>query len=147
MNTTDQECHDFSEKRPLMMGYTEGLVKQHANTDRLGKRVPGYIYPRFMFQSALPYFCGMSKFCRNIYDDLAITEAMHNIDESFDVVGVTERMEETLQVLEHNLPRFFSGAFEEYKVMKRGRGAIVNTQHYPSPSEEEVMILKNNIAT
>ena len=145
MNTSDEECHDFSEKRPLMMTYTDVLVNQHANKDKLDKTQPSDTYPSFRFQSALPYFCGMSKFCRNLEDGSALTKAIHNIDANFEVVGVTEKMEETLQVLEHKLPRFFGGALEEYKAMQGDPEAITNIRNYPSPSKEEVMILKNNL--
>ncbi len=42
--------------------------------------------------------------------------AKYNIEVKHSVVGITERMEDTLTVMEAYLPRFFKGAMARWKV-------------------------------
>ena len=44
----------------------------------------------------------------------ALTQAIRNIDKSFPVVGALEFLNETLVVLEKQLPRFFDGITDVY---------------------------------
>jgi len=45
----------------------------------------------------------------------ALQRAKQNVETQFAVVGVTERFEESLQVMEWMLPQFFAGAFEHWQ--------------------------------
>ena len=45
----------------------------------------------------------------------ALHQAKSNIDKWFPVVAVLERMIDSLRVLEHRLPKFFSGAKQLYE--------------------------------
>ena len=72
---------------------------------------PTFLYP----SDVLLYFCGHDEECTQLGNPLALQKAKHNVDKNFAVVGLLEHMEETMAVLEHNLPRFFTGAGEAYR--------------------------------
>ena len=61
------------------------------------------------------YFCGHHDECVVRSSKWALQQAKSNIDKWFPVVAVLERMKDSLQVLEHFLPKFFSGALHFYE--------------------------------
>ena len=139
-NKSDQECHDFSENRRKKSSLKDAVIKHHAGTDNLISDET-LMYPPFMYPTAVPYFCGTDKYCPSARSDVAITQAMKNIDTKFEVVGVTEEMEMSIRVLEAKLPRFFSGALHEYKQMVDEGNASRNKNEYDPPTEEMIKSL------
>ena len=61
------------------------------------------------------YFCGHHEECSVHGSKWALRQAKSNIDKWFPVVAVLERMSDSLRVLEHRLPKFFSGAMQLYE--------------------------------
>merc|ERR1711884_734575 len=60
-------------------------------------------------------FCGQHTFCDRFNNKKALEVAKVNVMKHYAVVGVTEMWEESLEVLEHTLPFFFSGVTEIYR--------------------------------
>ena len=67
-----------------------------------------------------PYFCGQHDECMVVGSEWALNRAKANIDSWFPVVAVLERMTQSLKVLEHCLPKFFTGASHVYLGELRG---------------------------
>lgn len=67
-----------------------------------------------------PYFCGQHDECMVVGSKWALNRAKANIDRWFPVVAVLERMTQSLRVLQHFLPKFFSGAPRVYSQELRG---------------------------
>ena len=144
MNKEDGECNDFSETRRLQVTPDDIIMKHHAGEDNLLEENP-VMNPPFSLQTSLPYFCGTDIFCRNINNKEAIDKAIKNIRNDFEVVGIIEKAEMTLRVLEHKLPRFFKGAREEYNALIKEGNQNVYKQNYELPSEKELRVLRNNL--
>lgn len=60
--------------------------------------------------SQMAFFCGHSEACDDLESDRLYAAAVANVDRYFAVVGVLEYFQESLEVLEAYLPRFFAGA-------------------------------------
>ena len=144
MNKEDEECNDFSETRRLHVIPSDIVIKHHAGEDNLLDK-NSVMNPPFSVQTSLPYFCGTDIFCRNIDNKEAIDKAIQNIQNDFEVVGIIEKVEMTLRVLEHKLPRFFKGAREEYNALIKEGNQNVYKQNYVLPSEKELKVLKDNL--
>ena len=143
-NISDEECHDFSGNRPLKITPREALIKFHAGESNLLLKEPSPNSP-FLFDSAVPYFCGTENFCRDINYNEALNQAIKNIDTKFQVIGVLEQLERTLIVLEDKLPRFFSGALEEYEYLVKNGQEHQNKMTYELPPDEDLGVMKNNL--
>ncbi|XP_077866541.1 uronyl 2-sulfotransferase-like [Saccoglossus kowalevskii] len=59
----------------------------------------------------VPYFCGQDPRCRTP-SNWSLEQALNNLDQHYLVVGFTEKLTETLVVLERLLPDIFGGALE-----------------------------------
>ena len=67
----------------------------------------------------ISYFCGMSKVCDDFGSPEALELAKRNVERYYSVVGVVEKMSESLQVLENYVPAYFQYARKIYKeIMK-----------------------------
>ena len=75
---------------------------------------PTYLYP----SDVLLYFCGHDEECTQLGNPLALQKAKHNVDKNFKVVGLLEHLDETMAVLENELPMFFKGVQKLYKEQK-----------------------------
>lgn len=60
--------------------------------------------------------------------------AKFNIERYYSVVGVLERMDQTLAVLENYVPKFFSGVTQIYNQL----GMLCYTKYTPTPSSTRV---------
>ena len=60
-----------------------------------------------------PYFCGQDERCMQYGNAWSLAKAKENVDRWFPLVGIMERMEETLALAETLMPRFFDGARRE----------------------------------
>ena len=143
-NKLDRECNDFSENRPRKTAWRDVMVKHLAGQENLLKN-DTLIYPPFVYQSAVPYFCGTDTFCPSGESYKASSQAIRNINEKFEVVGVTENMEMSIRVLESKIPRFFTGASEEYKRMMQEGHAGNNKGHYGPPTEKIIKTLQKHL--
>ena len=65
-------------------------------------------------RSQIIHFCGHEPVCRLFNNPEALQIAKANIEKYYPVVGITENMNMTLQVLEHKMPEYFLGATEMY---------------------------------
>nr|XP_023023191.1 heparin sulfate O-sulfotransferase-like [Leptinotarsa decemlineata] len=63
----------------------------------------------------IPFFCGHSANCWKPGNRWALNEAKKNLANSYFLVGVTEELDDFVQVLEQSLPRIFKGATEYYQ--------------------------------
>lgn len=59
-----------------------------------------------MYYICVPVFCN-----REIGNSWALEEAKQNLQKHYFLVGVTEELNEFVEVLENVLPRFFKGAY------------------------------------
>ncbi|CAD5119277.1 DgyrCDS7905 [Dimorphilus gyrociliatus] len=65
------------------------------------------------YYKIIPFFCGHEPFCRKPTRK-ALDKAIYNVENYFAVVGLTEYLKETTEVLDYFLPLFFSGIYETY---------------------------------
>ena len=122
-------------------GYTVHTNK----TEQLGFRQnwsPTYLYP----SDVMLYFCGHHPDCSKLGSPTALQIAKSNVEDNFAVVGVLEHLNETLAVMEHRLPQFFSGLTEEYK-RQADKTKIVNKNLIKSRpiSEEARSVLRQRL--
>ena len=71
------------------------------------------------FSRSVAYFCGQHADCLVPGSRWALQRAKYVVEFEYSVVGVLEDMHRTLNVLEHYVPRFFSGASRLY--FKQGK--------------------------
>ena len=64
--------------------------------------------------SYLNWLCGDQKACGKISVS-KMSKAKWNVEHNYQVVGLLERIEDTLKLLEVQMPEFFKGALEIYK--------------------------------
>jgi len=122
-NVSDPECSDFSNKR------------LHSWAGSWSRRFP----------TAMGYLCGNSENCEDATDIAARETAIDNIDNKFAVVGDSDNYEVTLAVLEHKLPRFFTGAVKEYQIMKREGVGVENQVGHPEATAEIIKMLEERM--
>ena len=80
-----------------------------------GKEGAQSSYPLTQKSYFQAYFCGQHDECAVHGSKWALQLAKSNINKWFPVVAVLERMKDSLQVLEHLLPKFFLGALHHYE--------------------------------
>ena len=69
---------------------------------------------------------------------------MKNVEQFYPVVGITEKINITLYVLEQKLPQFFGGAFETYYENKDVKlNSNINPEKYPVSKEITSSLMKN----
>ena len=67
-----------------------------------------------VFIRSIPYFCGQHADCLVSGSRWALQRAKFIVEYEYSVVGILNQMNETLQVLENYVPRFFAGASQLY---------------------------------
>ncbi|KAK7065484.1 hypothetical protein SK128_007194 [Halocaridina rubra] len=92
----------------------------------------------------LTFMCGHYAFCRAIDDRKALMRAIMNVERSYSVVGVLENMPMTYKVLEHFLPRFFSGLTSLAFV--QGKVVLNKGKNKPNVSEAIKRTLKKQLS-
>ena len=141
-NTNDKECHDYSRNRRTQVNFRRILLLHHAGTKNTWFTNPSFIYPPyFVDPSSARFFCEDS-FCLDSINKQASAKSIHTIKTGYEVVGILEDMEMTLRVLEHKLPRFFKGAFEEFEAMKEEGRDEANSLKHEKPSLADLSKLK-----
>ncbi|XP_073823411.1 heparan sulfate 2-O-sulfotransferase [Musca autumnalis] len=84
----------------------------------------------------IPFFCGHAAECWEPGSQWALNEAKNNLVNKYFLVGVTEQMEDFVDLLEKSLPRMFHG-FREY-YLHSNKSHLRNTLNKRPPSEETV---------
>uniref|UniRef100_A0A914GZ60 Uncharacterized protein n=1 Tax=Globodera rostochiensis TaxID=31243 RepID=A0A914GZ60_GLORO len=84
----------------------------------------------------IPYFCGTAHFCTVPGNEQAFQSAKRNLVERYLLVGLTERMEETVLLLEQLLPAFFRGAADHFRSLSEQRKQLRHTNRKFQPSAE-----------
>lgn len=75
----------------------------------------------------IAFFCGMDKECNVFGNPAALSIAKNNVEKYYAVVGILERWNESLQVLEQYVPAFFKGVSEIYR---RNNNTKVNVNKF-----------------
>ena len=105
---------------------------------------PSYLYP----SDVLLYFCGHHPECSKLGSKTALQIAKHNVEHNFAVVGLLEHLNETMAVLEHKLPQFFSGASELYREQSQKSSTVnKNTIKSNSISDDIRKVLKQRLSS
>ncbi|XP_058988128.1 heparin sulfate O-sulfotransferase [Musca domestica] len=84
----------------------------------------------------IPFFCGHAAECWEPGSQWALNEAKNNLVNKYFLVGVTEQMEDFVDLLEKSLPRMFHGFREYYQHSNKSH--LRNTLNKRPPSEETV---------
>ena len=87
------------------------------------------------------FFCGMEGSSCHDDEHTLMADAVANMD-TFYSVGITERFEDTLKMLEKRFPSFFHGALEMYQSKRNSAESHANTNEHPTASREAVEYLK-----
>ena len=87
------------------------------------------------------YFCGHDPECSQLGNPAALQKAKENVDRHFVVVGVLEKLEESLAVLEDKLPEYFSGVSEVYREQAKDQVRNKNSVKASKISEEVRSVL------
>nr|CAI5818742.1 unnamed protein product [Callosobruchus analis] len=66
------------------------------------------------YDLSIPYFCGHYQPCMELNIDWALQIAKSNVEKYYTVVGVLEKLNDTMDVLEQKIPYFFKGAKKIY---------------------------------
>jgi len=71
--------------------------------------------------------------------------AKKNVEEHYAVVGTWEDTNTTLSVLEGYIPRFFSGAKDQYYALRKSLGNYNRNTYRPSLSDKARAVLSQNL--
>eukprot|EP00095_Tigriopus_kingsejongensis_P009155 maker-scaffold798_size95657-snap-gene-0.19 protein:Tk09155 transcript:maker-scaffold798_size95657-snap-gene-0.19-mRNA-1 annotation:"GK19630" len=91
-------------------------------------------------RSQVMAFCGHDWFCTEFNSREALNRAKENVEKFYSVVGVLERMNDTLAVMEAELPAIFSGAQSTYYGAQEIKRKQMRNA-YKLPVSEKVMEL------
>lgn len=81
----------------------------------------------------IPFFCGHSANCWKPGNKWALTEAKKNLVNNYLLVGVTEELNDFIDILEHTLPSIFIGA--SYHYLHSNKSHLRRTIQKEQPSE------------
>ncbi|KAJ8037824.1 Heparan sulfate 2-O-sulfotransferase 1 [Holothuria leucospilota] len=92
----------------------------------------------------LPFFCGFHPNCSNATDRWALEKSVTNLD-NYLFVGLTEKMDDTIMVLQQLMPDLFKGLFREYKRKAASLKKSYSTIVKQPPSNKTIAKLKENM--
>lgn len=72
---------------------------------------------RYLKEQQLTFFCGSAPECKVVGSRAALQKAKFNAEKYYSVIGVVSDLESSLSVMEHYLPKYFSGVSQLYKQM------------------------------
>ena len=70
---------------------------------------------KIYFTLQISFFCGMKPECDIFGSGDGLKLAKSNVEKYYSVVGILEKWNESLEVMEHYIPRFFKNAGKTYK--------------------------------
>eukprot|EP00794_Sanderia_malayensis_P016017 gene16017-17634_t len=89
------------------------------------------------------YFCGHEPFCSIPGNEWALKQAKRHLSDNYFLVGITEKMDKFIKLLEFALPRFFIGATKRY-LTESGRGIhLRKTVKKPPMSNDTIIYFKS----
>ena len=91
--------------------------------------------------SQLAFFCGHKPICDNFESGALFSQAVENFHRHFPVVGVTEYFNQSVQVLEAYLPRYFQGASDV--IQKEAISTNQNTYKPPVSAKVRSILARN----
>ena len=91
----------------------------------------------------ISFFCGMDPLCDEFGSQQALEMAKSNVERYYAVVGVLEKWDDTLRVLENYVPRFFTNARKVYKEMMHNKPQNKNKWKIKAAKEIKDMIRGN----
>ena len=91
-------------------------------------------------------YCGQTEVCAKFNNREAMEQAKKNVAQHYAVVGVLEMFEDSLEVLEHELPYFFSGAREVYREKFQQVRKMSQNFHKGFVSDEIKEIVRRNFS-
>ncbi|KAG5900720.1 hypothetical protein JTB14_038238 [Gonioctena quinquepunctata] len=90
----------------------------------------------------IPFFCGHSANCWKPGNKWALNEAKKNLVNSYFLVGVTEELDDFVQVLEQSLPGIFKGATDHFQSSNKSH--LRRTVVKDLPTEETMQKIKSS---
>ncbi|XP_052843961.1 heparan sulfate 2-O-sulfotransferase pipe isoform X4 [Drosophila gunungcola] len=92
------------------------------------------------------FLCGQNmKVCMSFNSHEAMQRAKRNVEEHYAVVGTWEDTNVTLSVLEGYIPRFFTGAKDEYYALKKTLGSVNRNAFRPTLNKKVRALLSQNL--
>lgn len=111
--------------------FDECVEKQQADCD-----------PRLMWLQ-IPFFCGHHAECWNAESAWALDQAKRNLVEKYFLVGITEQMQEFVELLEMTMPRIFNGSLDQY--LHSNKSHLRQTQSKLEPQEGTVKAIEETV--
>lgn len=91
----------------------------------------------------IPFFCGHSVECWKPGNSWALEEAKKNLINNYLLVGVTDELNDFVNILEQTIPRIFKGAGDYF--MNSNKSHLRRTVQKTEPSEETVRKIQQHI--
>lgn len=95
--------------------------------------------PRLMWLQ-IPFFCGHHAECWTPESEWALEQAKRNLVEKYFLVGITEQMQEFVELLEMTIPRIFNGSLYQY--LHSNKSHLRQTTSKLEPQEETVKAIQ-----
>nr|CAD7587959.1 unnamed protein product [Timema genevievae] len=90
----------------------------------------------------VPFLCGHNPHCWEVASDWALEQAKRNLLDKYFLVGVTEQLQDFVQVLEVTLPSLFHGALDHYKTSNKSH--LRRTAQKLAPSPETIARIQDS---
>ncbi|CAD6185289.1 unnamed protein product [Caenorhabditis auriculariae] len=87
----------------------------------------------------IPYFCGHLHYCTEVGNPLALETAKKNVVEKYLLVGTTDRMRDTIALLEQLVPNFFQGALHHFDELDENRAHLRYTKKKNSSERSDLV--------
>ena len=95
-------------------------------------------------RSQVLQFCGHDPICRKFNSPEALQRAKENVEKFYKVVGITENINMTLQVLEHEMPEYFEGGSHIYHTDEEVKNFRMKNAYKLPVSDEVMSIVRQN---
>ncbi|GMR32343.1 hypothetical protein PMAYCL1PPCAC_02538 [Pristionchus mayeri] len=89
----------------------------------------------------IPYFCGQHPFCSEIGSRQALEQAKRTLVDKYLIVGVSDRIRDTVAMLEATIPSFFRGALKHFDSLDETRAHLRNTRKKVPPSSQTLYLV------
>ncbi|KAM0728946.1 Heparan sulfate 2-O-sulfotransferase 1 [Formica fusca] len=91
----------------------------------------------------IPFLCGHDPACWEIGNNWALDEAKRNLQRHYFLIGVTEELNDFVEVLEYVLPRFFKGAYNFF--LHNNKSHLRQTTQKLNPLPETVEKIQQSV--
>uniref|UniRef100_A0A914UGW5 Uncharacterized protein n=1 Tax=Plectus sambesii TaxID=2011161 RepID=A0A914UGW5_9BILA len=92
----------------------------------------------------VPFFCGHSSLCWEAGNAWALEQAKRNLINHYLLVGITENIDQFIELLEATLPRFFKGASAHFASLDESRSHMRNTKKKILPNTTTITVMKES---